>query len=216
MSLGAKKGPQRKRPTEILVFAENTHDSDAIKCLAEALNPTLSARLNVQRNPTSLTRDAKAPAVKTWMERIADVVDARLVLADVVGVLVHQDSDGPDAVGSTADDLRATLIAQLGAYAYPVVPVQETESWWFLYPDAFRAVNKVSWREVKFPAKQETDAIASPKEELMRLTRRTKRVYSEADSLAVAQHIATAIKRGDQQSNSSRSWSRFTALVRSL
>ncbi|MFD5226581.1 hypothetical protein ACFWHT_13250 [Microbacterium sp. NPDC058342] len=206
----------RNRQPEVLIFAENKNDSDAIKCLAESLNPSMRVRLVVQRDPTSLTRHAQERAVRSWIDRIAGAVHARTRLATVVGVLVHQDSDGPDPDGRVAKALGEKLNALLKTTSHPVVPVQETESWWFLYPDAFRSVNRIAWKGLKLPSKQDTDGIISPKERLIRLTRPTKRTYAEADSLAVAQQMADAVRRGESPLNHSASWSRFVALARSL
>lgn len=200
------------------MFAEDMHDSEAIKCLVEAVNPQLTdrARVVVQRNPSSLTRDALPVTVRSWLDEVAGVVQDREKIAEVVGVLVHQDADAAD--DDNADALRSALERQVAEHAHPVVPVQEMEAWWFLFPDSLRAVKREAWREVRMPTNVNVDKINSPKEDLIRRTRAAsmKHGYAEADSLAVAQKMAAAIAAGTEPSNTSRSWKRFTALTKAL
>lgn len=151
------------------------------------------------------------------MERIASVLAVRSHTADVVGVIVQQDSDAPN--DHNFETLQSALTKSITACAaHPVVPVQELEAWWYLYPDSFRAVNPGAWRQVKLPTKQNVETIHSPKEDLIRRTRLAapKRPYTEADSLAVAQKMATAIGEGKAPENTSKSWDRFVETARAL
>lgn len=206
------------RLPEILIFAEDPHDSTALKCLADALNPSLSGRcqLVVLRDPVSLTRNALPPTVKSWMSRIADVVKLRSMAAEVTAILVHQDADAPDR--DNEPSLRSALSAAVTIPGHPIVPVQEMEAWWFLYPEALRNVKPRAWRNVKLPSGQNVEAVRNPKEELIRRTRQAsaKNAYSEADSLAVATEMARMIRAGDAASNTAPAWDAFGDLVRSL
>lgn len=208
----------RRRKPEILVFAENLHDADSIKVLLESLRPDLVQATNVmvQRDPISLTRDAKMDAVKSWMQKIADTVAVRSRVAEVLGVLVHQDSDGPEQPSLQA--LKAALNSKFGDLAKPVMPVQEIEAWWFIYPDCLRAIRPVAWRSVKMPNGVNVDLIDDPKEDLIRRTRSasTKNPYSEADSLAVAKEMAMALSNGQKPQNQSPSWNRFCTMSQGM
>lgn len=208
----------RKLPQEILIFGENKHDSDSLKCLIEAINPSLNDRvlIRVQRDPGSLTKDANLPKIKDWMARISQTIEARAAVADIVGVIVHQDADGPD--DSCAEILRSALTKNVTPPAYPVVPVQETEAWWYFFPDCLRGVKPIAWREVKMPTNINVESIFNPKEDLQRRTRvaAPKHAYSEADSLAVAQRMADAISKGIIPENRAPSWDRFLDLAKQL
>ena len=147
-----------------------------------------------------------------WIERIADAVSSHD--QPVVCVFVHRDADCPDPDGqihtATENLLRAASIP--GAHA--VVPVEEIEAWWMLFPDATERLRR-SWRGTLQRAARDWDTVRNPKEELKRLTRRGDRrhAYAEADSPSVARHVAAAIADGTTHVGRSRSFERFAAAV---
>lgn len=209
---------RRSKTNEILIFGEDKHDSDAIKCLIQAINPKLSKEcsLRVQRDPGSLTRGALPVKVDSWMDDISKQVEIRSRVAEIRAVLVHQDSDAADAENRNA--LQSALSRNLTAPAHPVVPVQETESWWLLYPECFRQVKPGAWRDVVLPTGRNVETIKSPKEFLIRQTKSVspKNSYTEADSLAIAQNIAFVISQGLEPDNSSASWNKFLEIANSI
>ncbi|MGL5829582.1 MAG: hypothetical protein ACRC0L_08450, partial [Angustibacter sp.] len=79
-------------------------------------------------------------------------------------------------------------LSVLNCPSYPVVPVQMTEAWWFLFPEAVERVNQV-WRNKMSRKARNVDLIDNPKEKLFKITGATKRLYSVADSPAIARQI---------------------------
>lgn len=202
----------RRRPL-VLVFGENPHDSQSIKILVEHLNPELARDVDVEvrREPPSLTRSAGPVAARSWLEEIGDLVRLEGRRRDIRGVLVHQDADGTDAGGRVSRGLQARLGDAVSmAPSHAVVPVQELEGWWFLFPEAVRAVKPGAWRDLVLRS-GDTATISSPKEELQRATRKvsSKHKYKEADSVTIAMEIAA---RGLSPAGRNHSWSAFAAL----
>ena len=146
------------------------------------------------------------------MERIADAVSSHD--QPVVCVFVHRDADGPDPGGQLHRETQKALRHAGIKDAHAVVPVEEIEAWWMLFPDATEQLRR-SWRGTLQRAKHDWDTIRDPKEELKRLTRRGDRrhPYSEADSPSIARHVAAAIADGTTTVGRSRSYERFAAAV---
>lgn len=211
-----KKAKKPKRPV-VLLFAENPHDSTAMKSLIAHANPSFSsvADVAVMRDPPSLTRTASEGPRKNWLEKVAAIAAARNTLQPVRAVLVHQDSDGPDHDGTVEQNLRGALATHVpDVTTHPVVPVQMTEAWWLLFPDAIRAVRPEAWRKATFPV-GDTATITDPKKTLITATKKVtpKHPYREADSLTIAEEIR---KRALDPVGTNRSWDRFLALARAL
>lgn len=196
----------------VLVFGENTNDSRSVARLIEALCPELKGRVKARSRPPSLQWSASPRAVHTWTERIADVV--RTNRQPVACVFVHRDSDAPDPAGRLQTDTEAALRAAGIADAHAVVPVQEIESWWMLFPGAAERVRS-SWRGQLDRSRADRDAEPNPKEALSRRTGRVNRrdAYSAADSPRVADRVAAAIEAGIGPTGSSRSFERFSDSV---
>ncbi|WP_203960468.1 hypothetical protein [Actinocatenispora thailandica] len=130
----------------------------------------------------------------------------------VTAALVHRDADDPDPDGAVAIALSNDL-APLGR-AHPVVPVEEIEAWWFLFPDAVEAVRPSAWRDTIPRRARDVERIRNPKQELQRLTgRRKKARYEEAESPRVAEFVR---QLGLRPQGSSASYHRFGAVARSL
>ena len=207
MATVARRTPNT-RASVVLVFGENTNDARSVARLIEALCPELQGRVKARNAPPSLQRSASPEAVHAWTERVADVVRANR--RPVACVFVHRDSDAPDATGrlqaQTEDALRAVGLTD----AHAVVPVQEIESWWMLFPDAAEEVRN-SWRGQLDRSPADRDAVQNPKEDLSRRTGRTNRrdAYSAADSPRVAGRVAAALEAGAQPTGRSPSFDRF-------
>ncbi len=204
----ASRRTRSARAPVVLVFGEHTNDSRAVARLIEALCPGLKGRVKARSTPPSLQRSASPRAVHAWADRIADVVQANT--QPVACVFVHRDSDAPDPAGRLQSKTEAALRAAGLADAHAVVPVQEIESWWMLFPVAAEQVRS-SWRGRLDRSQADRDAIASPKEALSQRTGRGNRreAYIAADSPRVADRVAAAIEAGAQPTGGSRSFERF-------
>lgn len=201
----------------VLIFGEDRHDSDSIKILAEYLHPKLAEGTDIQvrRDPPSLTRDATEKKVGGWMQRIGELVKTESTLRDIHAVLVHQDSDGPDPAGCTAAQLSTHLQSAISTVrTEPVVPVQEIEAWWLIFPDAVRAVKPTVWRDLKLPGGNSA-TVSDPKARLIKATRHAsqKYPYQESDSVTVAQQIS---RRALSPTGTNPSWDQFEQMVRGL
>ena len=200
--------PLRHRAPVVLVFGEDSNDVRSVSILIEALCPTLKGRVKARREPPSLQRGASPSATFSWVDRIADVV--RNNERPVACVFVHRDSDAPDPAGRLQSETEAALRAAGLADAHAVVPVQEIESWWMLFPDAAEQVRS-SWRGQLDRSQGDRDAIPNPKEALGRRTGRVnpRVAYSPADSPRIADRVAAAIEADTQPTGGSRSFERF-------
>ncbi|MCY4193619.1 MAG: hypothetical protein OXF04_04900 [bacterium] len=98
--------------------------------------------------------------------------------------------------------------------AHAVVPVEEIEAWWLLFPTATEAM-RGSWAGTLAKGVRNVDSISDPKRELVRRTGRrdNRKSYSEADSPAVAALVAEAIGAGTEPLGSSASFDRFLVAV---
>lgn len=196
----------------VLVFGENTNDSRSIARLIEALCPELKGRVKARSTPPSLQRSASPRAVHTWTERIADIV--RSNRQSIACVFVHRDSDAPDPASRLQTDTEAALRAAGITDAHAVVPAEEIESWWMLFPAATEQVRS-SWRGQLDRSQADRDAVPNPKEVLSRRTGRVNRrdAYSAADSPRVVERVAAAIEDGVRPTGVSRSFVRFRESV---
>lgn len=201
------------RPGLVLVFGENYNDSQSIGHLLVHLNPRLVGRVRPLPRPTSLTRQAKAHAVRNWVTELDRTIRGYEAGGrQITAALVHRDSDGPDPDGAVATALNNDL-APLGC-GHPVVPVEEIEGWWFLFPNAVEAVRPSAWRDTMPRRARDVELIRNPKQELQRLTgRRKKARYEEADSPRVAEFVR---QLGLQPQGTSTSYHRFRTVARSL
>lgn len=171
-----------------MVFGESINDSTSVAHLLLAANPDLAGRVRARPKPTSLTREARPPAVQTWVARLRQTVRAVEAAGDrVAAVVVHRDADGPDPTGRVAADLTSQLVEFDGR---AVVPVQAIEAWWFLFPDAVEAVRPGAWKGKLPKKKQDVELIDRPKHALQQATRTRRGVeYAEADSPVIAKRI---------------------------
>lgn len=144
-------------------------------------------------------------------------------------ILVHRDADYLDSEHQEEQRLREQLREHLASYVpterlHPIVPVQELESWWLLFPDAIRAVKPEAWRELKSP-EGDTAKVTNPKEKLQEATRKATRTrgkrsgdheYRESDSPEIARQIVEILRRGGTASGRNASWDRFLDIAASL
>lgn len=202
----------RRARSVVLVFGESINDARAVASLIEALCPTVSGRVHARLRPTSLQKSASSSKVRTWLSQLQGAVAA--YSAPVECVFVHRDADGPDPVGTlerqTSDALRRTGMRS----AWAVVPVEEIEAWWLLFPKATEGAKK-SWSGALSANPGNVDAIRDPKGRLRRQTARksVKAAYTEADSPRIAEYVGAAIEAGKGPSGNSASFGRFRSSV---
>lgn len=196
----------------MLTFGENMNDSRAIAELIVAANPGLAGRVQPKPKPVSLTRGAGAQAQRQWVAEIRKVVDAfTAAQGPVAAVVIHRDADGHDPDGDVEASL-ATTLSVLGP-AYPAVPVQMTEAWWFLFPEAVESVRPQKWRGVLPRNVGDVERMDDPKKKLKSLTRATGAVYAESDSAAIAASIR---EKGVTPQGVCASYARFVAMAAAL
>lgn len=211
MARATRRTPNPRAPV-VLVFGENINDSRSVARLIEALCPELTGRVKARNAPPSLQRSASPRAVHAWTDRLADVV--RTNRRPVACVFVHRDSDAPDPAGRLQSETETALRAAGMTDAHAVVPVEEIESWWMLFPDAAEEVRS-SWRGLLDRSPADRDAISNPKAALSRRTGRVNRrdAYSAADSPRVADRVAAALEAGTRPTGQSPSFDRFKVSV---
>lgn len=200
----------------VVVFGENTNDSEAIKELLLALCPQLGrGDVRVIREPPTLQRSAHTRTLATWVDRASQALRAASVkLGDASCILIHTDADQHDDGSFEAE--RTGQFRKAGfAQAHAVVPIEAIESWWLLHPRATESVVP-SWAGALRKAPGDVDRIADPKAELIRRTRskQPRRPYSENDSPAIARAIVTGGHLEKMAAGTSPSFGRFVAVAR--
>jgi len=196
------------------VFAESLNDARALRSLIEALCPALKNRVREQPRPPSLQNSAGAQPVRRWLDVVNEVVERASMRASVACVFVHRDADGPDPRGRLAASTETSMRRAGIENGHAVVPVQEIESWWFMFPRTTEGF-RTAWSGTLRISQRDVDKISDPKEELTRRTSRggRKKAYSEADSPQIARLVARAIESGQAPTGSSRSFDRFRKSV---
>lgn len=187
----AKRTP---KPKVVLVFGENASDTNAIRALTEGLAPDLKQHVQVRRQPLVLLHKMDPRTRTEWAERLAAVVRADAVIADVRGVLKHEDCDAIEPAHVSASITVEQALRAAGVeHVHPVTPAWEIEAWWFLFPDAVK-VAFPSWRKPPSYAGKSVGHIADAKERFARAVRPlsakpTFRGYRESDSVRIAEHV---------------------------
>ena len=184
-----KTRPKPSRGPLVLVYGEDLNDTKSIQHLLRWVDERFGRVVKARKDPQSLQRTAKAKAVDGWVDDLRRAVDGfRSQGYDVRAVFVHRDADLLDNSDSERERLREQLVSI--AEAIPVVPVECTEAWWFLFPTAVENVRPAAWRNIMPKSSKNVDTIARPKQQLKEITRRAKYEYVESDSVAIAQYVA--------------------------
>jgi hypothetical protein len=181
--------PRSSRGPLVLVYGEDINDTQSIQHLLRWVDTRFARVVKARRDPQSLQRTAKDRAVDAWVDDLVRAVNAfRSQGYEIKAVFVHRDADLLD----NADIERGRLRDQLSPLdeAVPVVPVECTEAWWFLFPSAVESVKPTAWRDVMPRSERNVDTISRPKQQLKMITRRRSHEYAESDSIAIAQFIA--------------------------
>jgi len=202
----------RRSPGVVLVFGESINDARALSRLIEARCPALKGRVSPRPRPISLHRSASGLKVAKWVEQIRSAVQA--CPQTVACVFVHRDADKPDPHGKLEQSTNTQLRTAGINNGHAVVPVEEIEAWWLLFPMATEATRR-SWSGTLKKEVRNVDSISDPKRELARRTGRNdvRKSYSEADSPAVAARVAEEIRAGKEPLGASASFNRFLIAV---
>lgn len=198
----------------IMVFGESLNDSQSVRFLLAAQNPGIAVeRIQAQPRPSTLQRTAGAPAVRRWITDISKVVRGiEATGRRVAAVVVHRDADSHDPEG-VVHRLLTEQLASMGN-AHGVVPVEELEAWWFLFPGAVEMVRPRAWRGCLPRRARDVETIRNPKQELARLTRSPhSAAYTEADSTSIARAV---YENGLTPVGTSFSFRRFEHTARSI
>lgn len=175
----------------MLIFAESLNDAKAIAELVVGLCPKLKGRVKPLPQPVSLTRTAQPNKAKRWFARVAEAVAAyERRGGSVLCLIVHRDADVPDETMTMVDEIKSGLRAAGVETGYAVVPTEEIEAWWFLFPAALEAAVP-GWQHALPTRAGDVDRLQDPKERLILLTKKKlpRRPYSEADSPLVAAKV---------------------------
>ena len=193
--------PPRRRRT-ILAFGESRTDTSALRELAAALRSDLPA-VAPRKEPIILSKGAATTRMATLARRVASLVRAEQVEADVVAVLAHRDLDAIDSretmseILADARALQTSLAAEVpaGVVIIPIVPAWEMEAWWLLWP-AQVAAYRPGWRLLPDRSGKRVDQIPAAKETLIHALRPTGRArvpdYSESDGPRIAAKVREA------------------------
>jgi hypothetical protein len=189
-------GGQRKRvsrPERILNFGEDENDTRAIRELLLGLRPDLDGKVKHFRSPPVLIKDTRPENIPDRVDRIVALVKAEQIVANVVGVFVHEDCDAPEPAHRELTSKIENAFAVARCPAHAVTPAWEMEAWWFLWPAATKRV-RPTWRGLDPYLGRDVGKIANAKEELRRALRptgaRKPPDYRESD----APLIATAVR----------------------
>lgn len=198
---------------QILIYGEDETDRDVLVELIGALCVESVGRTNKRRKPILLARNGRDRELPSRARQLASAVRAeREVLGGIDCVFFHGDADAlPPAATEMADAMIAAARSE-DLHICAVVPGWETESWFFLFPEAIRAAFP-SWRAVRSRSGS-TDHIADPKRELMNATRphSGKGGYEEKNGPAIAAKIrANGLARSP--TGQSESYRRFVQCV---
>lgn len=198
----------------VLVFGESLNDARAVRYLIEALCPSLQNRVREQARPPSLQKSAGQQPLMRWMSGLRQVVESVSRRTPVACVFVHRDSDGPDPQGRLAAQTEASMRQAGIDNGYAVVPVEEIESWWLMFPEATESLRR-SWSGTLPISRRTVDMVSGPKEELARRTalKDRRKAYAEADSPDVARLVGSVIASGQPPTGTSPSFDRFKRSV---
>lgn len=204
------------KPNVVLIFGESQNDRAALKELTEALLESPPA-IATRREPLVLLKGRRPAETKHAAEKIAKVVRADQVRANVIAVIAHEDCDEiepkhVDVSNTIEDNLRRAGVPQPIAAA----PAVEMEAWWYQWPEAVAAVC-ARWNRLD-PKGRSVGLIVDSKKQLQRdLRPRTKGAtapeYEERHSIEIARQVK-AMSCVDSRSAQSASFDMFAEKVR--
>lgn len=190
------KTDRNKDDGQVVVLGEDDHDRKAIKILVSALRPDLRpSAFNTLRKPIALVKNVPPARLPDQTIRVSAVLRAVDKRKPIRCVLMHEDADDLEPAHEHLITKIERCYARLPWTVHAVVPAWEIEAWWFLFPQAVRAV-RPSWPSLDRYRGRDLGLIRNAKEELKKALRQATakpaaaRPYSEADSVLIAQRTA--------------------------
>ncbi|HWG98788.1 MAG TPA: hypothetical protein VNV66_05580 [Pilimelia sp.] len=185
-----RKAPQRV----VVILGEDDNDRRSVRILVSGLRPDLDRSVfKPLRKPMALVRNVPPDRLPSQAVRAAALLRAVDVATPIRCVLMHEDADDVEPAHERLIHKIESGYRSLPWPVRAVVPAWETETRWFLFPDAVQAVRS-SWRRPDQYAGRDVGLIRNAKEALRRAVRPTAAKptfvgYTEADSVAIAEKI---------------------------
>ncbi|WP_140941662.1 hypothetical protein [Prosthecodimorpha hirschii] len=181
-------------PVTFLVFGEDDSDRKAIALLVKAfLNNNGNVKIKLLRKPAVLGREAIASGKRRKMAEVIAGFYRGFSKTENTYVIVHRDCDDiHPAHESCAAELELELKSLGVEDAIAATPCWEIESWWMLFPDAFKNV-RACWNHINYGS-TDVGMIRNAKEVLIRDLRPTTkrescRDFKEDDGILIAEYI---------------------------
>jgi len=213
--------PRKAPRATVVILGEDDNDRRSLQILVAGLRPDLDRGvLKPLRKPMALVRNVPPDRLPSQAVRSAAVLRAFNAVTPIRCVLMHEDADD---VEPAHEALIAKVESAYKSWPWPVhavVPAWETETWWFLFPDAVQAV-RPSWRRPDQHAGRDVGRIGNAKEALKRAVRPSGAKptfvgYTEADSVAIAEKIVELGLLAPPWFARSASWLVFVEKVKQL
>lgn len=173
-----------------LIFGESDNDRQVLKSLVLALAP--QAAVQVRRSPLVLIRGREAAEQRKAAAGIAQVVRADQARTSVRCVVAHEDCDAVEpAHEALAEQIEQRLGAACEVPVVAAVPAWETETWFYLWPDAVAAY-RPTWRRLARTGR--VGLLQDAKEQLVQdlrppRTRPSDNDYAESDGPGIAEKV---------------------------
>lgn len=155
-------------PSTILVFGEDSNDTQAICVLVKAIAPPAKQiPVKAIRRPIILSRNAEARKRKAMCDEIAGFSKGYEGAGKAVAIIAHRDCDSTEpAHVQNSTELESALRSAGVKIAVAATPAWEIETCWMLFP---KAINKVRgcWQSIDYK-KQNVGLFANAKERLIK------------------------------------------------
>ncbi len=193
----AGKQDSTRKQGIVLVYGEDENDTKTLREFLVGLKPSLEGKVHTRREPLVLIKNARLDEVKPRAERIANAVKAERVRYEVQCVFAHEDCDDLEPAHVAVCKKIEDALQAAGCPAHAVVPAWEMEAWFFLWPEAVKAISQ-RWRLPDNYRGRHVGRIRNAKEELKRQVvpndlpkheRPHFRGYQESDAPTIARNV---------------------------
>jgi hypothetical protein len=205
----------------VVVLGEDDNDRQVVCILVSALRPELpKGSLKPLRKPMALVRKVPPDRIPSQTSRVSAVLRAQAVRFPIRAVLMHEDADDVEPAHQALIKKVEDAFRPLPWPVLAVVPAWETEAWWFLFPEAVRAVHR-SWRLPDQYTGKDVGKIRNAKEQLRKAVRPAGaranfRSYEVSDSPRVAEEIVAQRLLSQPPAARSASWQVFLDKVKMI
>jgi hypothetical protein len=205
----------------VVILGEDDNDRKTIQILVAALRPDISrGDMKPLRKPMALVRNVPPQRLPTQADRVGALLRAFNVREPIRCVLMHEDADDVEPAHKALIGKIESCYRSLPWPVLAVVPAWETETWWFLFPDAVQAAHP-TWQRPDQYARRDVGKIRNAKEQLTKSVRPpgakpTFQSYVEADSVLIAEKIVAMGRLSPPWFAHSASWIAFLQKVKQL